>query len=319
LSTLRRGTLAILGAAALAPPAWAATPTKPAVSTGAAANVTYQSASLAGTVNPEGAETTWFFQYGPTIAYGSSTPATSAGAGTSNKHVVADVAALTPHTKYHFRLVAQNAHGTTLGADHTFTTARQPLGFTIAATPNPLLFGAATTVAGTLTGTGSTNREVVLQQKPFPYTGAFTQIGNPQLTSATGGFSFPGLLVGLNTQFRVLTTTSPKVTSPIVTAGVAVRVSTSTSATRVRRGGVVRFSGHVRPARDGAQVGIQKLNSKGAWVTVAGTILHHASPSSSRYSMRMRIRRGGSYRIYVLITDGNFVSNIGRTVRLRTR
>jgi hypothetical protein len=281
--------------------------------------VTYQSGSLTGTVNPESTETTWFFQYGPTIAYGSSTPAASAGSGTSNKHVVADLTSLTPNTKYHYRIVAQNAHGTTLGSDRTFTTARQPLGFTIAATPNPALFGAATTVAGTLTGTGSANREVVLEQKPFPYTGAFTQVGNAQLTSATGAFSFPGLLPLLNTQFRVLTTSSPKVMSPIVTAGVAVRTSTSVSATRVRRGGVVRFSGHVSPARDGAQVGIQKLNSKGAWVTVAGTILHHASASSSRYAKRVRIRRGGSYRVYVLIIDGNFVSNVGRTVRLRTR
>jgi hypothetical protein len=313
-------TVLALAATALAGlPAAASAATKPTASTGAAANATYQSASLAGTVDPEGTETSWFFQYGPTIAYGSSTPATSAGAGTANRHVVANIAALAPATRYHYRLVAQSAAGTALGADRTFTTARQPLGFTIAATPNPVLFGAATTVAGTLSGTGAADREVVLEQKPFPYTGPFAQIGNAQITSPAGAFSFPGLIPLLNTQFRVMTTGKPKVTSPIVTAGVAVRVSTSTSATRVRRGGIVRFSGHVRPARDGAQVGVQKLNRQHHWVTVSGTILHHASASSSRYAKRVHIRRGGSYRIFVLITDGNYVSNTGRTVHLHTR
>jgi hypothetical protein len=128
------------------------------------------------------------------------------------------------------------------------------------------------------------------------------------------------VLVPLNTQFRVVTVSGrPAVTSPIVTAGVSVRVGTLVSATRVSRGGVVRFAGAVTPARDGAQVGIQKLNSRHQWVTVSGTILHHASASSSRYAKRVRIRRGGSYRVYVLITDGNFVSNTGRVVRIHMR
>jgi hypothetical protein len=278
------------------------------------------SASLTGKVNPEGRQTTWFFQYGPTIAYGSSSPAVSVGAGTTAKAVVAAISSLSPATKYHYRLVAQSAAGTTLGADRTFTTAKQPLGFTIAATPNPIPFATTTTITGTLTGTGGGNRQVALEQRPFPYTAPFAQVGNTLVTSATGAFSFAGVAVPINTQFRVITVTGrPKVTSPIVTAGVSVRVSTLTSSTRVRRGGIVRFSGEVRPARDGAQVGIQKLNSHNQWVTVAGTILHNASAASSRYAKRVRIRRGGSYRIYVLITDGNYVSAIGRVVHIRTR
>jgi hypothetical protein len=294
--------------------------TKPAVTTGAAANITDSSASLTGKVNPEGVQTTWFFQYGPTIAYGSSTPGVSAGAGTTAKSVVAAIASLSPATKYHYRLVGQSAAGTTLGADRTFTTAKQPLGFAIAATPNPVPFALATTITGTLTGTGGGNRQVELQQRAFPFTAPFAQVGNRLVTTATGAFSFPGVLVPLNTQFRVVTVSGrPAVTSPIVTAGVSVRVGTLVSATRVRRGGVVRFAGAVTPARDGAQVGIQKLNSRHQWVTVSGTILHHASASSSRYAKRVRIRRGGSYRVYVLITDGNFVSNTGRVVRIHMR
>lgn len=308
--------VAALGTAATT----AAAATKPSVTTGPAANVTDQSASLTGTVNPEGSQTTWFFQYGPTIAYGSSTPAVGAGAGSKAMSVVAAISSLTPATKYHYRLVAQSAAGTTLGSDRTFTTAKQPLGFTIAASPNPIPFGHTTTISGTLTGTGGGDREVALEQRPFPYTAPFAQVGNTLVTSATGAFTFAGIGVPLNTQFRVVTVSGrPKVTSPIVTAGVSVRVSTLVSSTRVRRGGVIRFSGHVRPGRDGAQVGIQKLNSHNHWVTIAGTILHHASATSSRYAKRVRIRRGGSYRVFVLITDGNYVSSVGRVVRIHTR
>lgn len=319
-STLR--VLAATVALTLIPATGAQAVTAPSASTGGAASVTDQSASLTGSVNPRASATTYFFQYGPTVAYGSATPEASAGAGTSARRFVTAVGSLTPNTHYHFRIVARNAGGTTLGGDRSFTTAKQALGFTIAATPNPVLFGTTTTVAGTLTGTGGGNRQIVLQQRQFPYTTPFAQVGNPQLTGADGNFSFPGVVVPQNTQFRVQTDKDPTVTSPIVTAGSAVKVSTLTSTTRPRKGRSVRFSGHIYPARDGARIGIQKLNSKKQWVTIAGTITRHSggtTTSKSRYAKSVRVTRGGSYRIYALIVDGNYVSNVGRTVKLRTR
>jgi len=54
-------------------------------------------------------------------------------------------------------------------------------------------------------------------------------------------------------------------------------------------------------------------------VTVAGGITHKGSASFSGFSRRVRMRRGGQFRIYVRIVDGNFTSGIGRTVRIRTR
>ena len=268
-------------------------------------------------MNPRGSAATYFFQYGPTVAYGSSTPAGSAGAGTSAKRFTSPIGSLTPNTKYHYRLVAHNAGGTTLGGDRTFTTAKQPLGFEVTATPNPVLFGTTTTVAGKLNGTGGGNRQIVLQQRVFPYTAKFAQVGNPQVTAADGSFSFPGVPVPSNTQFRVQTNGA----SAIVTAGAAVKVSTLTSTTHPRKGSSVRFSGHIYPARDGAQIGIQKLNGKKQWVTVAGTITRHSAgtTSKSRYAKSVKVSRGGSYRIYALIVDGNYVSNFGRTVVIHTR
>ena len=306
-----RAALAAAFAALLAPAA-AQGAGKPVVTTGAAANIAQQSVTLTGTVAPNGAPTTYYFQYGPTIVYGSTTPATAVNA---TMRVSAAVSGLAPATKYHYRLVAQNAHGLTTGKDHAVKTRPQPLGVTLAATPNPVPWGAATTLAGTLSGTGNANRAVVLQANPFPYTQGFANAANAQLTNAHGDFSFPLTSVALNSQYRVLMTDRPAVVSPIVTLGVAVHVSTHVRRQRLRRGMRVRFSGTLRPARDGAQFAIQKL-SKGTWRTVAGGITHHGGAGFSRYAKRVRIRHSGTFRVFMGISDGNYVSNVGRTVEL---
>src|SRR5947207_2151416 len=65
---------ALLAAAvALGAPAGAQAATKPDVTTGGASLVTFSSARISGSVNPNGAETTYFFQYGTTSIYGSET------------------------------------------------------------------------------------------------------------------------------------------------------------------------------------------------------------------------------------------------------
>jgi hypothetical protein len=307
-------------ALSLALPAFAsAASTKPTAQTGAAASITPATASVLGKVTPNGAETTYLFRYGTTTLYGLETPPANAGSGSSAQTVVAQLANLAPATTYHYRLIAHNRNGTVSGVDRIFKTKAQPLGLTLAATPNPVPFGAGTTLVGTLSGTGAPGRQVILQQNPFPYTSGFATLGNPQVTGADGSFAFPLLSVPLNTQYRVLIPTKPEVVSPLLLVSVAVRVSTHVSATRVRRGQLVRFSGTLRPARVGSLVAIQKLNSKRNWVTVAGTITHRLSSSSSRYSKRIRIHRGGTYRVYIAAADGNYVPNTGRSVRIRRR
>src|SRR4051812_21724985 len=293
-------------------PAGAHAAGKPVVTTGAPADVAQQSVTLTGTVAASGAPTTYYFQYGPSVVYGFTTPATAI---TGKMRVSAAVSGLAPATSYHYRLVAQNTHGLTVGSDRAFKTRPQPLGVTLAATPNPVPWGAGTTLAGTLSGTGNANRAVVLQANPFPYTQGFANAANPQLTNAQGGFSFALLSVALNTQYRVLMTDRPAVVSPIVSVGVAVRVSTHVRRQRLRRGLRVRFSGTLRPARDGAQFAIQKL-TKGTWRNIAGGITHHGSPGFSRYAKRVRIRHSGTFRVFMGISDGNYVSNVGRTVKI---
>jgi hypothetical protein len=100
-------------------------PAPPTVGTQDATGVTTSEATLNGAINPNGVETTYHFEYGPTSAYGTSVPAAaaSAGSGTSAVQVPAPLSGLQREATYHYRLVATNALGTTYGGDHTFFTS----------------------------------------------------------------------------------------------------------------------------------------------------------------------------------------------------
>lgn len=108
--TIMKGTVTVSGPAA------------PVVSTGSATAVSETEATLNGTVNPSEQETSYFFEYGATAAYGLKTAETPAGSGTSPVAKAATVSELTPGATYHFRLVAKNATGTSHGLDRTFHT-----------------------------------------------------------------------------------------------------------------------------------------------------------------------------------------------------
>ncbi|HXA53358.1 MAG TPA: S53 family peptidase [Solirubrobacteraceae bacterium] len=96
----------------------------PTVATGVASLVTPGSASVAGTVNPDGREVSGCkFEYGKTTSYGSSVPCSaSPGSGESPVAVSASLTSLAANTTYHYRVVAANAGGTSYGGDETFKT-----------------------------------------------------------------------------------------------------------------------------------------------------------------------------------------------------
>lgn len=97
--------------------------TAPAVITGSTGTVTANSAILNGTVNPNGAATTYYFEYGTTTNYDASTPIRNS-TWTDSAGVKAYIASLIPNTTYHYRLVASNSAGKTNGMDQIFTTLR---------------------------------------------------------------------------------------------------------------------------------------------------------------------------------------------------
>jgi hypothetical protein len=304
------------GLCAIAPAA--ASAATPLVTTGGAAQVTISSATLTGTVNPRGLSTSYFFQYGTTTAYGSRTASTAAGKGGAGVAAAAQITGLGSNTRYHYRLVAHNGDGTVAGNDRTFRTPRQPLGLTLNATPNPVVFGGLTTLAGALSGTGNAGKAVQLQQNPFPFTAGFTNVANAQVTDANGGFSFTILSVPLTTQYRVLVANNQAVVSPVVTVSVQVLVRTSVTHRHVRRGSKVRFSGSVRPAVPNVPLAIQKRSPSGKWVTVSGSITRPGGNGFAVYGKTIRVKRGGRYRVYVGATGGTFTPNVGRTITIHT-
>ena len=109
----------------------------PSLTTNAASNVTTSSAQINGTVNPNGGNTTAYFQYGLTTSYGGATGSGSFGSGTSAIGIQSSLTSLASNTTYHYRAVATNSGGTSYGGDVTFTTlpaAPLPTVQTLAAT-----------------------------------------------------------------------------------------------------------------------------------------------------------------------------------------
>jgi hypothetical protein len=100
----------------------------PDAATEAVSNLQTTTATLNGSVNPEGVATTYQFVYGTTTAYGTLDPVTPAGAGadSSNHTESANVSGLSPNTVYHYRIAATDASGTYYGQDKTFETAGPP-------------------------------------------------------------------------------------------------------------------------------------------------------------------------------------------------
>jgi hypothetical protein len=287
---------------------------RPAVSTGAAEAVSYGSATLTGSIDPHGSTTSYYFQYGPTRAFGAQTAIASAGAGVSAVRVTVPIGGLQPITTYYFRLVAVNAVGAVTGAERAFKTVKVPLSLAILAAPNPTLYGGAVTVQGTLSGTGNGDVSVLLQANPFPYTQGFADVGNPELTTAAGGFSFPVLGLTQATQFRVVTSTRVPVVSPVAIEGVAVRVEAHVGRTRRRHH--ARIYGTVTPAVNGMEVGIMRV-AGGRNVLVAGTVLKHGGATTSRFSRVIRVKRGSVYRVFVKVTNGAQTSNYSQPLFIR--
>src|SRR5258708_32047611 len=94
----------------------------PTAITGPVSAVRPTSATVTGTLNPNGQATTWYFEYGTSTSYGSKTSTISAGSGTSHANVAAPLAGLTPGTTYHYPLLAPRHAGTRPDADGPFTT-----------------------------------------------------------------------------------------------------------------------------------------------------------------------------------------------------
>ena len=288
-------------------------PPVPVVATGQARNVIQTSATLAGTVNPEGEATSYVFQYGTSTAYGSQTPTASAGSGTGSVAVSAAIGPLAPNTTYHYRLVATSVNGTTRGHDVSFRTGAVPAGVTIAALPNPITFGQLMSLSGRVLPPRPSRPTVTLQSATSaggPWSDAATTTA-----ASTGVYSFPNLAPAANTYYRVL---SDGATSPGLLLTVRFAITLHVSRSHPATGSLVRFHGHAAPTPAPAHprnlVLIQRLGPRGRWHTIGFTRLR----GLSFYSVKLRIRRSGRYRA-VVRPDAAHATGVSRTVRIRVR
>ena len=111
--------------------------------TGTASVITKNSAVLNGFVDPNGLDTSYYFQYGTTTAYGSTTGIQPAGNGTSLVTVSSTLTGIGTawgsDQVYDYQLVVVNSSGTFYGLNQTFTTLPSLVPF----------FYSATSVTGT--------------------------------------------------------------------------------------------------------------------------------------------------------------------------
>jgi len=127
----------------------------PVATTESASGVSSSQGTLNGTLNPERSQAHYYFEYGKTTSYGSSTGEQSAGSGTSNEKESATISGLEEGTTYHYRLVVKNAVSTTDGGDQSFTTLSKPGASTNAASS---VMEEQTTLNGTVNPKGSSTK-----------------------------------------------------------------------------------------------------------------------------------------------------------------
>jgi hypothetical protein len=126
----------------------------PTVTTDPPTEVGARSATLNGSVNPEGVATSYHFEYSTDFSYGSKTPEVDVGSGSSPVAVTAGIAGLSPNLGYHYRIVAKNASGSILGPDQPFMTSRAPATLD----PSPPFVSAITPHSARLFGSVNPNR-----------------------------------------------------------------------------------------------------------------------------------------------------------------
>ncbi len=215
----------------------------PTVITNAATLVNGTGATLNGSVNANNSSTAVTFQYGTTIAYGSTVSATPATVtGTTTTGVLYLLSGLIPNTTYHFRAVGVNAGGTTNGNDLTFTTS------TVVPTVITTAASSVTSASATLNGTVNANNAstavtfeygttvsygTAVTATPSPVTGTSVTSVSYALSGLAPNTTYHFRVVGVNTagtangNDMTFTTTSLAPTA-VTTAATLVGAATAT-------------------------------------------------------------------------------------------
>ena len=179
----------------------------PVVTTNPATFIAGFSAMLNGLLDPHGLTTSVHFQYGTTTNYGLTT-APQGHTGNTYLNVGANISSLSASTIYHFRIVASNSAGTSLGSDRTFTT--------LSATGPPVVTTNPATNVTTSSATlsGSVDPHGLSTTVYFQY-GTTTSYGHATASQTKTGSAYQsvsasvsGLSASATYHFRVVATNS---------------------------------------------------------------------------------------------------------------
>jgi hypothetical protein len=204
---------------------------RPVVDAGEAQSVTRTTATLAGTVDPAGLETFYYYQYGTSTSYGGNAPSiqgVNAGGGMEPVPAPIGISGLVPATTYHYQLLATNAEGTTPSPDQTFTTA-PPTPPTVSTGEASNVTLTTATVTGTINPEGlETSYELDLGIDTTYGTSIYGEAGSAHtpteitvgLQNLAPGSTYHYRLVAINSDGRTLGTdrtfTTPAYNNPIV-------------------------------------------------------------------------------------------------------
>jgi hypothetical protein len=188
---------------------------------------------------------------------------------------------------------------------------------TLSSNDNPVVYGHTVRLTGVVSPPNNASVAVALQARPYPYTGAFAQVGNTILTNANGAFAF-NVVPLLNVQYRAAAQRAAvTVFSPIILEKVRLSVSTTLSDTSPRKGQKVKFSGSVKPSQVGVTVRIQRRSSSGSYKTIAKTHTKASTATRAKYSIRVRITKTAYYRVKVSAADATHETGYGKRHHLR--
>jgi hypothetical protein len=166
-------------------------PSAPIAVTNTTANPGEVFAIVTGTVNPDGALTSYWYEFGISATLGNKTASQTVGSGFVATPAPAYITGLAKDTTYFFRLVAKNQLGTVAGNQYTFQTTH---GVTTPVGSIPTI--RTTLVSGITNNSGDVSGEVTPNQASTQYWFEYGKTGTLGNTTALvsvgdGGASVP--------------------------------------------------------------------------------------------------------------------------------
>jgi hypothetical protein len=190
-----------------------------------------------------------------------------------------------------------------------------PTSATLAADPNPVVYGRPVRLSGTLGGSRRSGVRVRLQTTAFPFSSPFADTGNALKSTSSGAYAFTLPAVTTTTRAIVIADGAPSILSPIVVIRSAVR--TGIRSVSRRADGHVVVTGRLTPATPQGVAALQRQGAGGRWLPLRRA---HTNPDGT-YAITLRPRRSAMVvRTVGLAHDGGaHVRGTSRSVKIAAK